>query len=56
MASQAGERENSKTNGPEHTIVFSILTDLIFKRSNGIVGPTNEQAKQLNSINKLQNS
>ena len=28
MASQAGERENSETNGHEHTIVSSILTDL----------------------------
>ncbi len=33
MASQAGE--NSQTNGSEHTIVSSILTDLIFKRRNG---------------------
>ncbi len=32
-ASQAGK--NSQTNGPEHTIVSSILTDLIFQRSNG---------------------
>jgi hypothetical protein len=32
-ASQAGE--NSQTHGPEHTIVSSILTDLIFKRSQG---------------------
>jgi hypothetical protein len=32
-ASQTGE--NSKTNGPEHTIVSSILTDLIFKKGNG---------------------
>jgi hypothetical protein len=32
-ASQAGE--NSQTNGPEHTIVSRILTDLNFKRSNG---------------------
>ncbi len=32
-ASQA--RENSQTNVSEHTIVSSILTDLIFKRSNG---------------------
>jgi hypothetical protein len=32
-ASQAGE--NSQTNGSEPTIVSSILTDLIFKRSNG---------------------
>ena len=31
-AFQAGE--NSQTNGVEHTIVSSILTDLIFKRSN----------------------
>jgi hypothetical protein len=30
---QAGE--NRQTNGSEHMIVFSILTDLIFKRSNG---------------------
>jgi hypothetical protein len=33
--SQAGERENSETNGHEHTIVSSILTDLIIKRNNG---------------------
>jgi hypothetical protein len=32
-ASQAGE--NSQTNGPEHTILSSILTDLIIKRNNG---------------------
>jgi hypothetical protein len=32
-ACQAGE--NSQTNGLEHTIVSSILTDLVFKRSNG---------------------
>jgi hypothetical protein len=32
-APQAGE--NSQTNGPEHTIVSSILTDLIFKRKIG---------------------
>ena len=33
MASQAGE--NSQTNDPEHTIVSSILTDLIFRRNRG---------------------
>jgi hypothetical protein len=32
-ASQAGQ--NSQTNGPEHNIVSSSLTDLIFKRSKG---------------------
>ena len=31
IASQAGE--NSQTNDPEHTIVSSILTDLIFRRN-----------------------
>ncbi len=30
-ASQAGE--NSQTNGSEHTIVSSILTDMIFKEA-----------------------
>ncbi len=34
-ASQAGE--NSQTNGPEHTMVLSILTDLIF------IGKTEEE-------------
>ncbi len=32
-ASQAGE--NSETNGSEHAIVSSMLTDLIVKRSSG---------------------
>ncbi len=32
-AFQAGE--NSETNGHEHTIISSILRDLVFKRSNG---------------------
>jgi hypothetical protein len=27
--------EYSHTDDPEHTIVFSILTDLTFKRNNG---------------------
>ena len=31
-ASQAGEPENRQTNDPEHTIVSSILKDLIFRR------------------------
>ena len=41
-------RREQPTNGSEHTIVSSIRTDLIFKRSNGrrayIVGPTIEPA------------
>jgi hypothetical protein len=43
MASQAGE--NSQTNGLEHTIESSILTDLILK-----------PAKKSSSINASQNS
>jgi hypothetical protein len=46
-ASQTGEKR--QTDGPEHTIVSSILTDLIFKRTwkkSSIAGPTIEPAKQ----------
>ncbi len=51
-AAQAGEK--SQSNGPEDTIVSSILTDLIFKRSS-IVGPNVEPAKQASSSNEFQN-
>jgi hypothetical protein len=49
-----------KTNSPEHTIVPSILTDLIFKKKerkkSSIVGPTIEPAKQPSSSNEFQKS
>ena len=57
-ASQAGE--NSQSNVPEHTIVSSILTDLIFRRNlrrrTALSGPTIESAKQPNSSNAFPNS
>ena len=57
-ASPAGE--NSQCNVLEHTIVSSILTDLIFRRNlsrrTKLSGPTIESAKQLNSSNAFQNS
>jgi hypothetical protein len=53
--SQAGE--NSQTNGPEHTIISSILIDLIFKTSNGRRAvSTIEPAKQPSSSNEFHNS
>ena len=58
LASQAGE--NSQSNVPEHTIVSSILTDLIFRRNlrrrTALSGPTIESAKQPNSSNAFPNS
>ena len=53
-ASQAGE--NSQSNVPKHTVVSSILTDLIIFRRNlrrrtALSGPTIESAKQPNSYN-----
>jgi hypothetical protein len=55
-ASQAGE--NRQTNGSEHAIVYSILTDLIFKKipkKSNIVGPTIVPAKHPSSSNEFQN-
>ncbi len=47
-------KENSQTNGPEHTIVSRILTDLIFKGSNGrravsLGPPLNQQSSRVRS-------
>jgi hypothetical protein len=51
IASPAGEK--SQTNGPEHTTVSSILTDLFFQRSNGN-RRTIEPVKQPSSSNEFQ--
>ena len=57
-ASLAGE--NSQSNTPEHTIVSSILTDLIFRRNlrrrTALSGPIIESVKQQNSSNAFPNS
>ena len=56
MASQAGE--NSQSNVPEHMIVSSILTDLIFRRNYGsrpaCLGPLLNQRRGRNRAMRFQ--